>query len=84
MINEYFKISDTHESVLDSDQILKVELKNDSVQSFNARWDEITIAMKMQPDEDFSGEIMLSSGTTVRTATAIFYCRCTFKMVFRR
>ena len=52
MIFEYFKFSDTDESVLDFDEILKVELKNDNVKSFDSRWDETIIAMKKQPDEE--------------------------------
>ena len=57
MIYEYFKVSDTDESVLHFNETLKVELKNDTVQSFNARWDEIIIAMKRQPDEEILDNI---------------------------
>ena len=50
---EYVKVSDTtDESVLDRTEILKVALKNDNVQSFNSRWDEIIIALEKQPDEE--------------------------------
>ena len=52
MIYEYVKVSDEDESVLDFDEILKVELKNDNVQPFNARWDETIIAMKTQLDDE--------------------------------
>ena len=34
MINEHVKVIDTHESVLDVFEILKVEM-NDNIQSFN-------------------------------------------------
>ena len=37
MIYEYFKVSDTDESVLDLNAILKVELKDDNVQSLSTR-----------------------------------------------
>ena len=47
---EYFKVIDTDESVLDFNEILKAELKNDNEQSFNTRWEETMIAMKKQPD----------------------------------
>ena len=33
-------------------EISKVELKNDNVQSLNTRWDETTLLMKKQPDEE--------------------------------
>ena len=37
MICEYLKVSDTDESVLDLNEILKDAVKNDNVQSFNTR-----------------------------------------------
>ena len=51
LIDEYFKVSDTAETVLDRHEIL-VELKNDNVLAFRTRWDETIIAMKKQPDEE--------------------------------
>ena len=42
---------DTDESVLDLNENLRVELKNDNVQSFNTRWDETIIATKKQPEK---------------------------------
>ena len=52
MIYEYFKVSDTHESVLDLHEILKVELKDDNIPSFSTGWDETIIAMKKQADDE--------------------------------
>ena len=53
MIYDYFKVSDTDESVLDFNEILKVELKTyNVVQSIKTRWDEAKIAMKRQADEE--------------------------------
>ena len=52
MIYDYFKVSDTDESVFDFNEILKVELKTHNVQSIKTRWDETKIAMKRQPDEE--------------------------------
>ena len=52
MIYEYFKVSDTDESVLDLNDILKVEFKTDNIQSFNARWDENIIAIEEQPGDE--------------------------------
>ena len=50
MICKCFMVSDTDEPVLDLDEILRVGLKNDNVQSFSTRWDETIFAMKKQPD----------------------------------
>ena len=52
MIYEYFKVSDTDESVLDLNDILKVEFKTDNIQSFNARWDENIFAIEEQPGDE--------------------------------
>ena len=58
MIYEYFEVSDTDESVLDLGSIMKVELKNDNVQSFNLRSDETMLPMKKQPDEEILGNVL--------------------------
>ena len=52
MICEYFKVSETHESLLDVNAMLKVEVKKVNILPFNTRWDETIIAMKTQPDEE--------------------------------
>ena len=44
-------VSDTDESVLDLNEILEFEWKNDNVQSFNTRRDETSIALSKQADE---------------------------------
>ena len=46
-----FQVSDTDESFLDLNEILKDELKNDKVQSLCTRWDETILAMNKQTDE---------------------------------
>ena len=51
MICEYFKVSDTNESVLDLHEILKPNLIRTTVQSFDTRQDETITAMKNQHDE---------------------------------
>ena len=70
MIYEYFKVSDTEESVLDLNEISEVGLKNDNVQSFNTRWDETTTAMKKQPNAEILDSSGLPPSSTVRTAQA--------------
>ena len=42
----------TDVSVLDLNDIVKVELKNDNVQRFNTGWNETIIAMNKEPDEE--------------------------------
>ena len=51
-IYEYSKVSDTDGSVLDLNENLKIELKNDDVQTFNTRWNDTVLAMSKPPDEE--------------------------------
>ena len=82
MIYEYFNVSDTDESILDLNEILKVELKNDNIQSPSTRCDETIISLKKQPDEEILDR--LPSASTVRTAEAIDCGLCTFKILFKK
>ena len=52
MICECLKVSDTDESVLDLNEILKVDLKSENIQPLNTRWDETMISIQLQPDEE--------------------------------
>ena len=46
------EVSDTDESVLDLNEMLKVESTNDKIQPSNSRWDETTVALKKQPYDE--------------------------------
>ena len=48
MTYEHFKISNTDCTVLDISNLLKSELRSDSVQTFDSKWDETIIAMQKQ------------------------------------
>ena len=51
MTHGYYKVSDVGVSVLDPNEVLKVELKNDNVQSCNNKYDETVISMRKPNDE---------------------------------
>ena len=52
MVHEHFKISDTDGTVLDIPDLLIIELRVDSVQTFDTKWNETITATQKQPDED--------------------------------
>ena len=52
MIYEHFKIIDTDGTVQDISDLLKIELRCDSVQTFDTKWDETITATHRQPDEE--------------------------------
>ena len=81
MIYEYFKVSDTDESVVDFNDILKVAVKNESVQPFNTRLDDAIIAMEKKPADDGTfGIFVLSSafygqnGKSIAVSVHSRYC----------
>ena len=83
MIYEYFKVSDTDESVWDLDEILKVELKNDNVQSFKYAMGRNHHHDQGGTRRGNSGYYILPSALSVRAAKNNC-CLCTFKIPFKR
>ena len=49
MVFDHFKISDSDGAVWD---LLKVEPRNDSTQSFDTRWHGTIISMRKKPDDE--------------------------------
>ena len=52
MVFYHFGISDTDGTVLHLPDLLEAGLRNDSVHSFDTRWDETVIAMKKKTDDE--------------------------------
>ena len=53
MIGDNFKISGTSEALLDINDQLGVHVKDDNLQGFDTKWDEILfLSMTRVPDED--------------------------------
>ena len=53
MIYDCFPVTGAHDTVLDYADLLSINLRNDDVQEFNTRWDEIRLSMtKLQPDDN--------------------------------
>ena len=59
MIYEHFKISDTDDAVLDTSDLLNIELRCDSVQTLDTKWDENASAMQEQSDEQLLENLYL-------------------------
>ena len=52
MINEYFQVTGAHDTVLDYADLFPITLRNDDVQEFDSRWDEILLSMSKIPTDD--------------------------------
>ena len=82
MIYDYFKVSDTDESVLDRNEVLNVELRNDNIESFHMRWDETIIAMMKLPDEGLWRICIIVSFNSQSSKSHC--CRCTIEILFKK
>ena len=44
MIYDYFRMTAAHDAVLDFDDLFSVGLRDDNIQEFDARWDEVPLS----------------------------------------
>ena len=52
MIHDYFRVSGAHDTVLDYADLFSITLRNDNVQEFDTRWDEVLLSMSKIPSDD--------------------------------
>ena len=52
MINDYFRVTGAHDTVLDYAELFSVTLHDDNVQEFDTRWDEVLLSMSKIPSDD--------------------------------
>ena len=52
MIYDYFRLTGAHDTVPDYDDPFTISLRNDDVQEFDTRWDEILLSMSKIPTDD--------------------------------
>ena len=52
MIYDYFRVSGAHDTVVEYDDLFSINLRNDNVQEFDTRWDEILLSMTKVPSDD--------------------------------
>ena len=52
MIYDYFRVTGAHDTVLDYADIFSVTLREDNVQEFDARWDEVLLSVSKIPSDD--------------------------------
>ena len=53
MIYDYFRVTGAHDTVLDYADLFSVTVRNDNVQEFDTRWDDIYKSMTKIPLDDF-------------------------------
>ena len=45
MIDDYFRVTGAHDTVLDYADLFSVTLRHDNIQEFDTRWDEVLLSM---------------------------------------
>ena len=49
MIYDYFRVTDAHDTVLDYADLFSVTLRDDNIQQFDTRGDEVLLSMSKIP-----------------------------------
>ena len=52
MIYDYIPVTDAHDTVLDYADLFSVTLRDDTVQEFDTRWDEVLLSKSKIPSDD--------------------------------
>ena len=52
MIYDYFRVTGAHDTILDYADLFIITLRNDDVQEFDTRWDELQLSMSKIPSDD--------------------------------
>ena len=52
MIYDYFRVTGAHDTVLDCADLFSVTLRDDNIQEFDTRWDEVLLSMSKIPSDD--------------------------------
>ena len=52
MIYDCFRVTGAHDTVLDFADLFSVTLRDDNVQDFDTRWDEVLLSMSKIPSDD--------------------------------
>ena len=52
MIYDYFRVTGAHDTVLDYCDLFSVTLRDDNIQEFDTRWDEVLLLMTKIPSDD--------------------------------
>ena len=52
MIYDCFRVTGAHDTVLEYAVLFSVTLRDDNVQEFDARWDEVLLSMSQIPSDD--------------------------------
>ena len=52
MINDCFRVTGAHDTVLEYADLISITLRNDNVQDFDTSWDEVLLSMTKIPSDD--------------------------------
>ena len=62
---DFFRVIGAHDTVLDYAELLSNTLRNDDVQEFDTRWDEVLLSMTKIPTDDVLGSLHKMENTRV-------------------
>ena len=82
MIYDYFRVTGAHDTALDYADLFSINVRNDDVQEFDTRWDEILLSMsKIPPDDILESSYKLRNVSPINSKT---YWNCLTLKFIRR
>ena len=75
MIYDYFRVIGAHDTVLDSADLFSITVRNDNVQEFHRRWDEILLSLTKIPSDDILEslyELKISESAQLKTVLELY------------
>ena len=65
MIYDYFRVTGAHDTVLDYADLFSVTLRDDNIQEFDTRWDEVLLSLSKIPSGDVLESLYVQNETRV-------------------
>ena len=62
MINDYFRVNGAHDTVVDYADLFTFTLRDDNVQEFDTRWDEVLLSLSKIPSDVISWKVCTNWG----------------------
>ena len=73
MIDDYFRVTGAHDTVLDYANLFSITLRDDNIQEFDTRWDEVQLSMSKIPSDDISlYKLRVRESDQLKTVLALY------------
>ena len=73
-ICDYFRVTGAHDTVLDYADLFSVTLRDDNIQEFDTRWDEVLLSMTKNPSDEMLESLYNWGNVSLRNSNPYYTC----------